>query len=179
MQLNKIKHRVQFQQQIQKILEQYKISRDKFEDLSKLDMITRSKSRVWYSYQLKLKIVYVDIPNCGTETYFNSLEKLEKYLRRKYEYYLAYQQQCSDITVQISRKLIRQFYILGSYYFQYGDNYVCSEYVDDQTKLFTLTEEQLRQFIEKNKFQTQKKKQFEIFLTKNEINEFTFSQQLL
>ena len=179
MQLNKIKHRVQFQQQIQKILDQYKISRDKFQDLSRLDQITRSKNRIWYSYQLKLKIFYIDLPNYVIEKQFDSIEKLKKYLKRKYNYYLDYQQQCSDIKIQISRKLIKELNILGSYYFQYRDNYACSEYIDDKSLFFVLDEQHLRQYISKNKYQTQKEKQFKIFLTKNEINEFTFLKSML
>ena len=179
MRLYKISNRLLYQDKIQKLLQDLKIPRQKFQNLQRLDLITRSTGRILYSYQLKLIIKYLNLNNYSFNKEFYNLQNLYKELNRKYQYYINYQQDCTSIQVEIYRKLIKQLDILGIYYYQYTYNYVCVETQNENTQFKIFKEQQLRQYIIKNKYQTNKQEEFLKKLQKNQIQQFIFSKKLL
>lgn len=174
MRIFKISNRLCYQSNIQQILDRVKIPRQKFQNLQRLDTITRSTGKIFYSYQLKLIIKYLNLNGYSFNKEYFNLQQLKKELSRKYQYYKNYQQDCTNIQVEIYRKLISQLDVLGIFYQNYSYNYACVETINQQTQFKVFKEEQLRQYIQKNRYQTNKEEVFSKILQKNQIQQFTF-----
>ncbi len=171
MNLNKFKNRFQSQEFCNKIIQQNKLSRQGFYDLTILQNITRCKKHIWYSY---IKYVQIILTNYKNRKQFNSQKELKQYIQNKYSYYKQYQQQISDIEIKIVIQKNLQIQIFGHYYDQekYIQNFVCIFRYVKNTQIKIINENELRQYIYKLKLQILKQEQKIIHLFKENIQNF-------
>lgn len=171
MNISKFKNRIQTQEFCNSIIQQNKLSRQGFYDLTILQNITKCKSHIWYSY---IKYVQLILTNYRNRKQFNSQKELKQYIQNKYNYYKQYQQQISDIEIKIVIQKNLQIQILGHYFDQekYIQNFVCIFRFEKNTQIKIINENELRQNIYKLKLQILKQEQKILYLSKEKIQNF-------
>ena len=98
MNISSIKNKLQYQQYCNKIIEQKKISKQGFYDLTILEKITKNKSHRWYYY---IKYIQLILKNFRNKREFVDQKQIYKFIKNKYEYWKKYQQDISDIQIKI------------------------------------------------------------------------------
>ena len=173
MNLNKIVHRVEFENEVEKILQSQKISKESFLDLSRLHQITRSTTNIWYCYQSKVIFNYFNQLNHNKHEYVLLSKNQLKYLiMTKYQYYKDYQEEIINLEIQIYRKELATLQILGQYYAEYDYQYACVERIDNNANFMIMSEAKLKDTIISKKYQSNKELIFSKKLSKNNIQNF-------
>lgn len=171
MNISSIKNKLQYQQYCNKIIEQKKISKQGFYDLTILEKITKNKSHRWYCY---IKYIQLILKNFRNKREFFDQKQIYKFIKNKYEYWKKYQQDISDIQIKIVIKKNFQIQILGHYFNQekFIQQFVCIYRLQKNTEYKIINQNQLRDLLFKNKMQIKKQEEKIIYLNKEKIEQY-------
>ena len=170
MNLGKIKNKIQTEQFCNKIIQQNKLEKKNFYNLSRYQQRSRSKSHQWYGYKRIYKINYSDIIGCQTGE-FRDYQYLKFRLIHKYNYWKQYMQEITNIQVQIIVQQEVYIQLLGSYYSeqQYSQMCVIMVRTKQQTFYKNLRQDQFIKYLKVRKCQTQREKQIKVILKGQQI----------
>lgn len=174
MKLNKIRNKIQSEEYCNKIIEQYRLDRQGFYDLSYIQKRTKSDTNLWYAYRKQYKINFIDLKHYSQTGNFITLDNIKYRLKNKFQYWKNYLEEITSIEVDIIIQEIMQLELLGQFFLEqdYERKYICAIKTKEEYFFKLFNENTFLSYLQTHKLQTKKENNEKIHLNINEIEQF-------